>query len=49
MYIGIKLFSIAGFILGPIGLVIITTIYKVINEKREKSPGDEEDINYIEE
>lgn len=33
MYIGFKLFSIAGFILGPIGLVVIITIYKVINER----------------
>lgn len=33
MYVGLKLFSIAGFFLGPIGLLIIITIYKVINEK----------------
>jgi predicted PurR-regulated permease PerM len=33
MYIGVKLFSIAGFILGPVGLIIIITIIKVINEK----------------
>ena len=33
MYIGVKLFSFAGFFLGPIGLVIIVTIYKVANEK----------------
>ncbi|HWT75718.1 MAG TPA: sporulation integral membrane protein YtvI [Mobilitalea sp.] len=33
MYIGVKLFSIAGFILGPIGLIIIITIFKVVNEK----------------
>jgi sporulation integral membrane protein YtvI len=42
MYIGVKLFSIAGFILGPIGLVIIITIYKVINEKAgEKAKTDD--------
>jgi sporulation integral membrane protein YtvI len=33
MYIGVKLFSIAGFILGPVGLIIIITIIKVVNEK----------------
>ena len=35
MYIGVKLFSIAGFVLGPIGLVIIQTILHVLNEKSE--------------
>ncbi|MDF2942923.1 MAG: putative rane protein [Herbinix sp.] len=35
MYIGVELFSIAGFILGPIGLVIITTVFKVLNEKSQ--------------
>lgn len=33
MYIGLKLFGIAGFILGPVGLVIIVTILKVVNDK----------------
>ena len=33
MYIGVKLFGVVGFILGPIGLVIIQTIIRVINEK----------------
>lgn len=33
MYIGLKLFGIAGFILGPVGLVIIITVLKVVNEK----------------
>lgn len=33
MYVGLKLFNIAGFILGPIGLLIIITIYHVISEK----------------
>jgi sporulation integral membrane protein YtvI len=36
MYIGVKLFSLMGFVLGPIGLVIIITIYKVVNEKTEE-------------
>jgi sporulation integral membrane protein YtvI len=36
MYIGVKLFSIIGFILGPIGLVIIITVYKVVNEKTQE-------------
>ncbi len=35
IYIGVKLFSVIGFILGPIGLVIIITIYKVVNEKAQ--------------
>jgi sporulation integral membrane protein YtvI len=48
MYVGIKLFSIAGFILGPIGLVIITTIYKVINDKQCNQPEDD-CATYIEE
>jgi len=41
MYIGVKLFSIIGFFLGPIGLVIILTIYKVVNEKAESAPKEE--------
>ncbi len=35
MYVGVKLFSIAGFFLGPIGLIIIVTIVKVIMEKSD--------------
>lgn len=35
MYIGVQLFNIPGFFLGPIGLVIIMTIVKVVNEKSE--------------
>lgn len=35
MYIGVKLFSLLGFILGPVGLVIIITVYKVVNEKTQ--------------
>jgi sporulation integral membrane protein YtvI len=30
MYVGVKLFSVAGFILGPVGLIIIQTIYQVV-------------------
>jgi len=37
MYIGIKLFSIAGFFLGPVGLVIIVTIYKVLAKKNKNT------------
>lgn len=48
MFIGIKLFSIAGFILGPIGLVIITTIYKVLNDKPVETEKDN-NTDYIEE
>ncbi len=32
IYVGVKLFSVAGFILGPIGLIIIQTIYQVVND-----------------
>jgi len=37
MYIGVKLFSLLGFFLGPIGLVIIITIYQVVNEKAQEA------------
>lgn len=37
MYIGVKLFSLAGFFLGPIGLLIIITIFKVLYEKAEEN------------
>lgn len=37
MYIGLRLFGVAGFILGPIGLIIIITIIKVLNEKASVS------------
>lgn len=39
MYIGIKLFGIAGFILGPIGIIIIITVLKVMNEKTGEKTG----------
>lgn len=39
MYAGVKLFGVAGFILGPIGLVIIITIYKAAYNK-ESTPED---------
>ncbi len=48
MYIGVKLFSIAGFILGPVGLVIIITVHKVINEKAQEVAKPQE-ITYNEE
>jgi sporulation integral membrane protein YtvI len=41
MYVGVKLFGVSGFFLGPIGLVIIITIYNVINEKSGKSNKNE--------
>lgn len=33
MYVGLRLFGVAGFILGPLGLVIITTVIRLLNEK----------------
>jgi sporulation integral membrane protein YtvI len=47
IYIGVKLFSIIGFILGPIGLVIIITVYKVVNEKTQEV-ANREQITYNE-
>ncbi|MHB8131950.1 MAG: sporulation integral membrane protein YtvI, partial [Mobilitalea sp.] len=47
MYVGVKLFSLAGFFLGPIGLVIIITIFKVVNEKTE-DVANEKNIFYNE-
>ncbi len=41
MYIGLRLFGIAGFILGPVGLVIIITILNEINDKEDKDPNGE--------
>ncbi len=45
MYVGVKLFSIAGFLLGPIGLVIISIIYNAIYDKSE-GVANKEDISY---
>ncbi|MDF2540936.1 MAG: putative rane protein [Herbinix sp.] len=36
IYIGLQLFSFAGFFLGPIGLIMIITIVKAIYEKNDK-------------
>lgn len=47
MYVGVKLFSLAGFFLGPIGLLIIITVYKVINEK-SAAVASADDISYNE-
>jgi sporulation integral membrane protein YtvI len=47
MYVGLKLFGVAGFILGPIGLVIITTIYQAVNDKID-TVANGEDISYNE-
>lgn len=35
MFIGLKLFGIAGFILGPVGLIIIIAVFKGVNDKEE--------------
>lgn len=35
IYIGLKLFSFAGFFLGPIGLIMIITIYNVVSRKKQ--------------
>lgn len=43
MYIGLKLFGIAGFILGPLGLVIINTI---VNEYKQRLNCNDENGNY---
>ncbi|TAH69586.1 MAG: sporulation integral membrane protein YtvI [Anaerolineaceae bacterium] len=37
MYIGLKLFGVAGFILGPVGLIIIIAILKGINDKEARN------------
>lgn len=47
IYIGVRLFSVIGFILGPIGLVIIITVYKVVNEKTQEV-AKQEQITYNE-
>lgn len=47
IYVGFKLFGIAGFFLGPIGLVIITTIYKAIYDK--EIPPEDTSADYLEE
>jgi sporulation integral membrane protein YtvI len=36
MYMGLRLFGIAGFILGPVGLIIIITVLKGLNENKNK-------------
>lgn len=37
MYIGLRLFGVTGFILGPVGLLIIITVIKLVNEKASAS------------
>ena len=47
MYVGIQLFSFIGFILGPIGLVIIVTTVRVTKEKLEEEYAcTKEDLPY---
>ncbi len=41
MYIGVKLFSVAGFILGPVGLIVIQTIYQVVGDNTLQSETKE--------
>ena len=36
MYVGLKLFGVVGFLLGPIGLIMIIAIVKVLNEKESQ-------------
>ncbi len=45
MYIGVKLFGIIGFLLGPVGLLIIMTIYNAMNEKQD-NVANKEDVSY---
>lgn len=40
MYIGVKVFGIPGFLLGPLGLVIITTIVKEYKQKLNLNSSD---------
>ncbi len=40
MYVGVKLFAIAGFILGPVGLIVIQTVYQVVNEYTLPGTGE---------
>jgi sporulation integral membrane protein YtvI len=42
MYIGVKLFSIAGFVLGPVGLIIIITVVRAVLEKSGMGSTHEE-------
>ncbi|MBH1941887.1 sporulation integral membrane protein YtvI [Mobilitalea sibirica] len=42
MYIGLNLFSIAGFILGPVGLIMIITIVKVVNDRTNQNSCKQE-------
>lgn len=45
MYVGLKLFGVIGFFLGPVGLVIITAIYQAANDKLDPIANNE-DISY---
>lgn len=37
IYVGVELFGFGGFFLGPVGLLIIMTIYQVLNEKAKSA------------
>ncbi len=36
MYVGLKLFGVVGFILGPVGLIVIQTVYRAVLEREER-------------
>lgn len=40
MYIGVKLFSVAGFVLGPVGLIVIQTVYQVVSDNTWQNTGE---------
>ncbi len=40
IYVGVKLFSVAGFILGPVGLIVIQTVYQVVNDNMQQDSGE---------
>lgn len=39
IYVGVKLFSFAGFILGPVGLIVIQTIYQAVSDDQVSDTG----------
>ena len=45
MYIGLRLFGIAGFILGPIGLITITAILKGVNDRENCDTNSDKGLN----
>jgi sporulation integral membrane protein YtvI len=45
IYVGVELFGFTGFFLGPIGLLIIMTIYQVISENPEGTVFDSKSLD----